>query len=46
MHVTLPNGLLRNFGSIDCSILRIIEAKSTIFLLGLISLTTYLTGSK
>lgn len=41
----LPNGLLRNFGSIDCSNLRMTEAKSIIFLLALISSFTYLIGS-
>lgn len=45
MHIELPNGLLRNFGSIDCSILRIIDAKSDIFLSTLISSKTYFTGS-
>lgn len=40
----LPNGLLRNFGSIDCSILRITEANSNIFLSPLTSMI-YVTGS-
>lgn len=39
--IILPNGLLRNFGSIDCSILRMTKAKSMIFLSALISPTTY-----